>query len=95
LLIHGTSDKNCYWDTRTRDIRFGKLSFAEWQKSGKDLHSIIADPGFTDPENFDFRLKRLSVARKIGFVPFDYSRAGVYGSDEWRSLAISHFQFPE
>lgn len=81
------SDKNCYWDARTHDIRFGKQSFAEWQKAGKDIHSIIADPGFIDPENFDFRLKILSVARKIGFVPFDYSQAGVYGSDEWKSLA--------
>lgn len=46
-----------------------------------------------DPENFDFRLKSLSVARKIGFVPFDYSQAGVYGSDEWKTLVISHFLF--
>jgi hypothetical protein len=74
-------DKNCYRDTRTRDIRFGKQSFAEWQKAGKDVHSVIADPGFTDPGNFDFRVKSLSVAGKIGFVPYDYFQAGVYGSD--------------
>ena len=29
------SDHNSYWDTRTKDVHFAKLSFAEWQKSGK------------------------------------------------------------
>jgi len=81
------SDYNCYWDTRTRDIRFGDKSFSEWQKSGKDVHSLIADPGFIDPVRFDFRFKSLSVAKKIKFVPFDYSQAGVYGSDEWKKKA--------
>lgn len=85
--INLLSDKNCYWDTRTTDIRFDDKSFKEWQKSGKDLHSVIADPGFIDPENFDFRFRKNSVARKISFIPFDYSQAGVYGSDEWRKLA--------
>jgi hypothetical protein len=27
------------------------------------------------------------VANKIKFVPFDYSRAGVYGSEEWKKKA--------
>ena len=85
--INLISDKNCYWDTRTKDIRFDDKSFSEWQKTGKDLHSIIADPGFDDPENFDFRLEKTSVTKKIGFVPFDFSLAGVYGSDDWKKLA--------
>jgi hypothetical protein len=82
------TDNNCYWDTRTKDIRFSEQSFADWQKSGKDVHSVIADPLFVDPAGFDFHFKKLSVAKKIKFVPFDYSRAGVYGSDEWRNLAL-------
>ena len=81
------SDYNCYWDTRTKDIRFADKSFTEWQKSGKDVHSIIADPLFVNPSAFDFHFKNLSVAKKIKFVPFDYSQAGVYGSEEWRKLA--------
>jgi len=40
-----------------------------------------------NPVAFDFRLKSQSVVRKINFIPFDYSQAGVYGSDEWRDLA--------
>jgi hypothetical protein len=81
------SDSNCYWDTRSKDIRFAYNSFPEWQKSGKDIHSVIADPLFVDPDKFDFHFRKLSVARKIGFVPFDYSKAGVYGSPEWKKLA--------
>jgi hypothetical protein len=82
------TDNNCYWDTRTKDIRFSEQSFADWQKSGKDVHSVIADPLFVDPAGFDFHFKKVSVAKKIKFVPFDYSRAGVYGSDEWKNLAL-------
>jgi hypothetical protein len=81
------SDYNCYWDTRTKDIRFADKSFSDWQKSGKDVHSIIADPLFVNPSAFDFHFKNLSAAKKIRFAPFDYSKAGVYGTDEWRKLA--------
>ncbi len=81
------SDYNCYWDTRSEDVRFADKSFKEWQASGKDQHSVIADPMFINPSEFDFRFRKLSVARKIKFTPFDYSQAGVYGSDEWKKLA--------
>lgn len=85
--INIQSEKNCYWDTRTKDIRFDKQSFKEWQSSGRDLKSIIADPNFSDPANFDFHFKNKSLLKKIGFKLFDYSQAGVYGSDEWKRLA--------
>ena len=81
------SDYNCYWDTRSKDIRFSKLTFTEWQKRGNDLHSIIADPGFVNPAQFDFHVKNSSLMRKIGFKPFDYSQAGVYGTDDWKKMA--------
>ena len=83
------SDSNCYWDLRTKDITFGEESFSEWKKSGKDLHSVISDPFFTNPSGFDFHFKKLKTARQIGFIPFDYSKAGVYGSDDWKKLALS------
>ncbi len=81
------SDYNCYWDTRSKDIKFADKSFYEWQKSGKDIHSVIADPGFVNPAGFDFHFKNLTVVKKIKFVPFNYSQAGVYGSQEWKKLA--------
>jgi hypothetical protein len=80
------TDYNCYWDTRTRDIEFGG-SFKDWKKAGKDIHSVIADPLFVNPLAFDFHFKNLTVARKIKFSPFDYSKAGVYGSEEWKKLS--------
>jgi hypothetical protein len=81
------TDYNCYWDTRTRDIKFADKSFSEWQTSGKDVHSVIADPLFVNPSGFDFHFKKLIVSKKIKFKPFDYSKAGVYGSGEWKELA--------
>jgi hypothetical protein len=81
------SDYNCYWDTRTEDIKFAGKSFREWQKEGKDRHSVISDPLFVNPAEYDFRFRKYNVARKIKFIPFDYSEAGVYGSEEWKKLA--------
>lgn len=85
--INMISDYNCYFDTRTKDVSFAGQTFREWQKSGKDTHSVIADPMFVNPQKFDFRFKSISVAEKINFKPFDYSKAGVYGSAEWMKLA--------
>ena len=83
------SDYNCYWDTRTKEVRFADKSFIEWQRSGKDTHSVIADPMFTDPCNFNFNIKNLKIAKKINFKPFDYTQAGVYGPDEWKELGVT------
>jgi hypothetical protein len=81
-------DSNCYWDTRTTNITLKNLTFKEWQQKGKDLHSIIEDPGFANTAAFDFTLPNTAVAAKIGFRPFDYSKAGVYGDSRWKQLAL-------
>lgn len=80
-------DSNCYWDTNSAQPDFDGLNFSAWQKLGKDQHSLVADPLFTDPLNLDFHFKSLKVAGKIGFVPFDYTKAGVYGDENWKNLA--------
>ena len=81
-------DYNCYWDTRTAHPPFHEaLGLKEWQALGKDKHSLVSDPMFKDPKNMDFQFKSLKVAKKIGFKPFDYSKAGVYGNEEWKNLA--------
>jgi hypothetical protein len=80
-------DSNSYWDLRTRQPLFYGMSFREWQKTGKDRHSIIAAPLFKDPKNLDFRFKGMKVVRKIGFVPFDYTKAGNYGEKDWINRA--------
>lgn len=77
-------DNNCYWNAAGEEVRPAGMSFEEWQtKHGHDKHSIIVDPLFVDPENYDFRLKEGSPALKVGFKPFDYSKAGVYGDARW------------
>ena len=57
-------------------IRFGDLSFEEWQKRGQDVHSIVADPLFVDLQKGDFSLKPESPALKIGFKPIDLNQVG-------------------
>jgi hypothetical protein len=77
-------DNNCYWNTAGQEVTFAGLSLDRWrQQKGRDQHSIIADPGFVDVKNLDFHLKGDSPALKIGFTPFDYTKAGVYGDPAW------------
>jgi len=63
------------------------LTLKERQEWGWDLGSIVADPKFVGPSRYDFRLRPNSPTLKIGFVPFDYTRASVYGDPEWVRLA--------
>ncbi len=77
------ADYNCYWNTAKKPIVFAKQNMEEWQKSGKDSHSIIADPMFVDAENFNFKFKKKKTYSKIEFKPFDFTKAGVYGSKVW------------
>ena len=80
-------DDNLYWHTSGKISDFAGKSFEEWQATGRDEHSIIADPKFVSPENRDFRLQDDSPAKRIGFIPFDFTQAGVYGEPEWVALA--------
>lgn len=78
---------NIYWEPSGEPIRFIGHSFEEWQKMGRDAGSVIADPKFVDFDNNDFRLQADSPALALGFVPFDTSRAGVYGDPAWIAKA--------
>ncbi len=86
------SESNLYWDASGEPVDFHGANFEEWQAKGKEPGSVVADPLFVDPENFDFRLKPDSPALKVGFKPFDYTQAGVYGDEKWKGLAGS-FEF--
>jgi parallel beta-helix repeat protein len=66
---HFKFDHNLYFRVGGEPIKFNGLSWAEWHERGQDLHSLIADPLFIDPQHGDFRLKPGSPASKIGFTP--------------------------
>ena len=56
---------------------FNDKTHEQWSKeTGKDVDGRVADPLFVNPDANDFRLKPDSPALEMGFVPFDYTRAG-------------------
>jgi hypothetical protein len=75
--------RNLYWDTSGKEPLFSGLSFAEWQRTGRDRDSRIADPQFVDAKNFDFRLKPTSPALAMGFRPIPIEQVGLYGDADW------------
>ena len=87
-------DHNLYWQANGQPFDFIGQSFAQWQSAGNDRHSLIANPLFRDVKNHDFSIPPYSPAHRIGFQPWDYSAAGVYGSLEWKTLA-SITPFPD
>ena len=71
-------DWNIYYNPilKIDEVEFNGLTFEQWKKTGKDVHSLYADPLFVDPEKFDFRLKPDSPAFAMGFKPIDLSNIG-------------------
>lgn len=69
-------DYNLYWNESGKEVTFSGKTLAQWQQTGQDAHSLIADPLFVASRQGDFRLKPGSPAGKIGFVPIDTSRVG-------------------
>ena len=50
------------------------------EKFGKDIASVVADPGFEDAAGRDFSLKKDSKAVALGFVPIDIRDCGAAGT---------------
>ena len=82
------SDYNCYFCTDTdKKIEFQGVKFEDWQAKGQDAHSVVADPQFADAKAGNFTPQNKAMLKQIGFKMFDYTKAGVYGSKEWRKKA--------
>lgn len=72
---------NIYHDTRRRSDRepfyFGDATLQQWRARGHDTRSLLADPLFVAPAQFDFRLRTNSPALALGFKPIDLTTVGV------------------
>ncbi len=84
---------NLYFEASGKPVDFQGLTLAARQAKGWDQGSIVADPQFVDPAHGDFHLKPGSPAAKIGFQPFDYTQAGLYGDATWVAVPKS-FTYP-
>jgi hypothetical protein len=76
--------RNNLWFCTTGPAMFGDegdKTYEEMKVLGFDEGGICADPLFVDPEAGDYRLRPDSPALNIGFVPFDYSKAGCEKTD--------------
>ncbi|MDR3400937.1 MAG: right-handed parallel beta-helix repeat-containing protein [Chthoniobacter sp.] len=82
---------NVYWKPDGPIPEFAGKTWADWQFLGRDTGSIVADPLFVAPEKGDWTLRPESPALKVGFVPFDWKKAGVTGEAPWRQLAAEEF----
>ena len=71
--------RNLWWRLDGGPDVFNGKTFAEWQAKGKDIDGLYADPLFADASRRDFRFRDASAAAKIGFKPFDFTRAGLHG----------------
>jgi hypothetical protein len=69
-------DYNLYWCPKPNLRLLAGKTFEQWQASGQDTNSLMADPLFVDPAKGDFRLKDGSPAEKIGFKPIDIAAIG-------------------
>lgn len=92
-LLQGRWDKlnylsrnNCYYNARG-DVEFLGRSLEQWQEEGHEQGSIVADPVLHDVAVEDFHVDSNSPAIGLGFVPFDYTKAGVYGEEDWIKVA--------
>lgn len=81
-------DDNIYWNQNGVNYDFNKHTFKEWQQMGFDKNSYLIDPGFKKPLEGDFRFSNKKKYQIIKFQPFDYSKAGVYGTKEWIKKGI-------
>jgi hypothetical protein len=87
--IQFVSRNNCFWQAKGEPVTLLGKTLAQWQAEGHEQGSIIADPKLSCPAKDDFRVTADSPAVRLGFKPFDASKAGVYGSADWVKKARS------
>lgn len=76
---------NIYW-SYGNGLNFCNRDSKTWQEK-RERNAVFADPMMKNPQAGDFTFKSRKTIKKIGFKPFDYSKAGVYGSKAWKAKA--------
>ncbi|RXZ84473.1 right-handed parallel beta-helix repeat-containing protein [Paenibacillaceae bacterium] len=71
-VCHANYDKDDHAQMRYLEW----FDMEQWRALGYDLHSIEADPGFTNARQGDFTLAAASPVIAHGFVPFELSTVG-------------------
>jgi hypothetical protein len=89
-----TLRNNLYWQLNGQPFDFVGQTWDQWQAAGRDQGSLIADPLFVNVKHRNFELRPDSPAARIGFKPFDFTQAGVYGPADWKRLAAD-VEYPE
>lgn len=86
-LIHMlSSNHNLFYDISGKEPVIWSVGDEEYtleqmqEKFGKDVASVVADPGFEDAAGRDFSLKKDSKAVALGFVPIDIRDCGAAGT---------------
>jgi hypothetical protein len=71
-------DWNVYYNPALKldEVDFNGLTWEQWHETGKDRHSVYADPLFVNADHYDFRLRSESPALALGFEPIDTSAVG-------------------
>ena len=70
-------------------VRIGRLALIDLEANRAGSPFADRGPEFVDVHRHDFRLKPDSPALAIGFKPFDFTKAGVYGDPSWIKEARS------
>ena len=77
-----SSDRNLIWDESGKAPVFTVVGEEKIDHKtatsdfGWDTHSLVKNPRFKDPANYDFTLRKDSPAMALGFKPIDVSDVG-------------------
>ena len=75
--LQAVTGSNCWWNSAGEPVTFLGKPLTEWQSAGHEQGSIVAFPGFVDPDRHDYRLKPEAPTLPLGFIPHDWGTAGV------------------
>ena len=69
--------KKNIWFCEAGEPLFKGKTLTQWQALGRDTEGFACDPRFVNPQARDFRFTSDDAYKKIGFKPFDFSKAGI------------------